>query len=582
MKSLSVQRIFCFILAIVPLAVLPFTANYYELPKIVLFRSAILTALMFFGFNLIKVGKIKIPEAMQKKPVREILIGLLFLFVFLIMISVAPKLSFWGSYFRGQGIYMWLHYLLFFLLMTLCIHTKKDWDKLEKFAFAGLFATVVFGIIQYFFSDLREISLGRAVSTFGQPDYFAYYIILLVFPLISSFIREKNFWKGLLIILSLAAMIATESRGAFVGFFVGMMSYLIISGFVFKKKKLLICAVALAMTAGLTLYSHSDFLFTRSTETRLRIWNSSMEMLRERPLFGYGPETFPIIFQSFADSKILGLEQLSSIPDKAHNVLIELLSEGGVVFLAFFLFAFASIFVFGLKNIHGDKTVTIGILSSLMAAFAANQFGFAATTHFIIIVFLLAELVFYSSKRMILKTVNLGVFWKVPLVVFVFITIIFHNLFVLAADHEVTKGFGIENYLLATTLNPHQRDYNYILANIYNEYGDTEKAAYYIEKGGEFMNQADPYYYFLRGKILQSEIDFERAFTMAPTYPPLLLEWGKMEADRGNCDIAMEKFDAYLRLVPDSWQSFDEEKKRLFYKENPSFDQIFEYIKGCK
>ncbi|MFA5821384.1 MAG: hypothetical protein WC873_04815, partial [Candidatus Gracilibacteria bacterium] len=185
MRNSAPVKLICFLLLVVPLAVFPWVANYYELPKIVLFRSAVLVALMFFGFELIMNGTLKIPDALRTRVARYILVGLLVLFAVLMVTSIAPMLSFWGSYFRGQGIYMWLHYLLFFLLLTLSVQTKKGWEKLEKWAFIGLFGTVVFGLIQYFFADLQEISLGRAVSTFGQPDYFAYYIILLIFPLIS-------------------------------------------------------------------------------------------------------------------------------------------------------------------------------------------------------------------------------------------------------------------------------------------------------------------------------------------------------------------------------------------------------------
>ena len=200
MRNSALVKVACFVLLMVPLAVFPWVANYYELPKIVLFRSAVLIALMFFGLELIRSGKLKIPDALRTGVVRKILVGLLIVFVVLMATSIAPKLSFWGSYFRGQGIYMWLHYLLFFLLLTLGVQARKDWEKLEKWAFIGLFGAVVFGIIQYFFGNLMEISLGRAVSTFGQPDYFAYYIILLIFPLISSFARERKFWKILLLI----------------------------------------------------------------------------------------------------------------------------------------------------------------------------------------------------------------------------------------------------------------------------------------------------------------------------------------------------------------------------------------------
>ncbi|MFA5793414.1 MAG: O-antigen ligase family protein, partial [Candidatus Gracilibacteria bacterium] len=441
---------------------------------------------------------------------------------------------------------------------------------------------VVFGLIQYFFADLQEISLGRAVSTFGQPDYFAYYIILLIFPLVSSFVREKKSWKILLLVLSLVALVFTESRGAFVGIFAGILSYMVMAGFILKKKKLLVSAMIVAVAAGSLFYSHSNFLLTRSTETRLRMWNSSLEMIQKKPMFGYGPETFPMAFQSFADPQILGLEKLSSIPDKAHNILIELLVEGGVLFLAFFVLAFGGILTVALKSKSKDKLAVIGILSSLIAAFVANQFGFFAMTHFVIATFLLAKLTFYISKGFVVKKVRIKKFVEIFLVIFVVAMLIFQNLFVLIADHEVTKGFGVNNYILATTLNPNQRDYNYILAMIFNDLGDTKNALYYAEKGGKFAGYNDPYYYFLLGKILKSESNFEKAFKMAPTYPPILLEWGKLEVENGDCRAALEKFDSYLQLVPNYWQSDDAEQKRLFYKENPTFDLVFQYIDSCK
>ena len=73
---------------------------------------------------------------------------------------------------------------------------------------------------------------------------------------------------------------------------------------------------------------------------RLFIWKNSLEMVKERPLFGSGPDTFGYHFNAYYPGDRLEIEY-----DKAHNEYLQILVCNGILgLLAYLIFVFYSLF----------------------------------------------------------------------------------------------------------------------------------------------------------------------------------------------------------------------------------------------
>lgn len=83
-----------------------------------------------------------------------------------------------------------------------------------------------------------------------------------------------------------------------------------------------------------------DELFGRSTEDRLQLWRTAAEMVRERPLSGWGPDGFTfgsqghlevaLMARAYAHEDVL-VDPRLSFPQDAHSFVMSILSELGLV-----------------------------------------------------------------------------------------------------------------------------------------------------------------------------------------------------------------------------------------------------------
>src|SRR5271170_432103 len=80
-----------------------------------------------------------------------------------------------------------------------------------------------------------------------------------------------------------------------------------------------------------------------SMEWRLRVWQSSLPLIEERPLQGYGLTSFKPMSEQFSD---IGRN------NGAHNAYIEVLFETGIIGLISFIFLFLTPLMIFLKNMN--------------------------------------------------------------------------------------------------------------------------------------------------------------------------------------------------------------------------------------
>ncbi|PIS31899.1 MAG: hypothetical protein COT41_00495, partial [Candidatus Portnoybacteria bacterium CG08_land_8_20_14_0_20_40_83] len=102
-------------------------------------------------------------------------------------------LSFWSAYERMTGIVTLLHYFVFFLVLCSVLKTKKDWLLVFDFF-------IIASLLLSFFALGQKLGIksfllagqGRVSSTFGNPAYFAAWLLFILFFIAFMFFQKQS------------------------------------------------------------------------------------------------------------------------------------------------------------------------------------------------------------------------------------------------------------------------------------------------------------------------------------------------------------------------------------------------------
>lgn len=255
-----------------------------------------------------------------------------------------------------EGLIGHIHLFLYFLVLTSVLRNKKEWQGFFAVMLLVSFIVTIYGFFQYFGKVAIHQGGGRLDATFGNATYLAIFLIFHMF-LIGLFIYWlRNIWArlglGLLFILEFVIMFLTATRGAILGFFIGLFVFGLIISFLNKKKILRLSALALLafifVVVGIFLlikntpFVRNNPVLARLAEisptettsiSRLTIWHMSWRGFQEHPLLGWGPENYNLVFNKYYEPKLWRQEPWF---DRAHNIVFDwLISSGSFGFLSY-------------------------------------------------------------------------------------------------------------------------------------------------------------------------------------------------------------------------------------------------------
>lgn len=244
----------------------------------------------------------------------------------------------------------------------------------------------------------------RPFATFGNPNFFAGYIVISLPIFFSMFLTERRGWKllfGLGILLLLLNLYFTATRGAWGGFIFSFLIFAILYSKqvewewwqkLWKARLRFIIPLVLILLLHFGLMSTSQRyrktmeggadkvyqILARRTE-RLLIWRDTLVMGVNNPV-GVGIGAFHIYFPRYASAKLLKiLPPDRFIVNYAHNEFLEIWSETGLIGIGVFLWTIFAFFAQGKILLKGDlglesqKILTLGWLAS-SAGILADSF----------------------------------------------------------------------------------------------------------------------------------------------------------------------------------------------------------------
>ncbi|MHB1086469.1 MAG: O-antigen ligase family protein, partial [Minisyncoccota bacterium] len=355
------------------------------------------------------------------RPRRSLLLGALALFVLIIGVAdvfgaYAFK-SLWSNYERMDGWVTIAHLLAYTIVASAMLQSEKlwrwlFWTTLGVSAYLSLYGLLqVTGKVALGLGGVSGLS-GRIDGTFGNPIYFAVYMLFHVFIAAMLWAQqwvEKGPGKrlyisaayGSIIALDTVALFLTGTRGTMLGIIGGtLLSALLM--LIFARKSRNVWRASAAVVFGIFALTGLFFmvkdqawvqkvgflnrlasisLSDQTTESRFVNWSMAWEGVKERPILGWGQENYALVFDKYYDPRMYKQEPWF---DRVHNIVFDWLVAGGFLGLITYL----SIFIVALWTLWRSGGFTIAersLLTGLLAGyFCHNFFVFDNVTSYIL------------------------------------------------------------------------------------------------------------------------------------------------------------------------------------------------------
>jgi len=259
-------------------------------------------------------------------------------------------LSFFDGFERMEGLINYVYLFLFFIIVAAALPNKTDWEKILRWALLINFLMAGYALLQHLPFDFLVGSGGaRATGLLGNPAFLASYLTFGVFFSLWILAKSKNAFDKIIyaavVVINLAAVYFTKTRGAWLGLFIGVIIYAFILLWQKNKKiALLFCLLVLFAGAAGFFRFRTDLkekvYQTTSIQNRLIAWQVSFRAFKEKPILGWGAGNFDVAFNKYYDPTIKN----ELFFDHAHNVFLDLAVKFGAVGLLCYVFFIGAIF----------------------------------------------------------------------------------------------------------------------------------------------------------------------------------------------------------------------------------------------
>lgn len=606
-------------IVLLPLAFSKSILTVFALPKLMTLKVVMLALAILWGYKLIMQKKVSYYKSAVNKPFVAYVSVLILTTVF----SRYPLVSLIGVHGRFLG------FLAFACVVTLlwCARqflSKEDIIRLTIVSLATSVVVTIYSLVLWSgVIDTSEWSMDpteRVFGTLGHGNHLGAYIgfhfalLIGVWP----YIRQK--WLKGIFVVSLAPMVvvlfATGSRGAVIatlgGF--GVMGLLWLlrlcrqNWHMAKRWILRVCGGALA--AGIIVIAawtpiaaqlgklgivqrtieSIEFWEAGHIPDRVSWWFSTIEMVKDRPLFGHGLSSYKEIYNQYrrTDYRVPGDEQDTLAPESAHMEFFTIAAEQGLIGLFVYLWLLVAIAVRLVRMVRNSETpmhemrFALGITGALTIYIIQSTLSFGVLGTLVpFMIFLGVAWAFTGEKEEhVTHRLGMGVAWTVAIV------IIIANLwsFIFSIKQVEAEYYAFRNdYTTASMVMPYEYQYFGKLGEqaftVAAASQDQEKikeaieiAVRAYEKGVElgptqpylWMNVGVSYYTAvalveeldpaMREEFIQKALTaYQKAVEYGPNNPVYPYNLGKAQLLLGNAGEAMKNFEQTL-IIRDPYE----------------------------
>jgi O-antigen ligase/tetratricopeptide (TPR) repeat protein len=309
--------------------------------------------------------------------------------------SPARDHSLFGDFERMGGVWAWLHLALFFLLLRALRDEEWKW-VLNGALIVGLAVSAV-AIWQHFHFTVaaRGVTLSPpSDSTVGNSGLLGAYLLFalgIAAYLAATAARLRFVYLGAAAVVVLGVVYA-ENRSSVIGIILGaLVGSTLFAMLCSKRRRWLAPAVALGTAFAIVLGTFwmravpagSVVRVTPTVMQRLALtnpagpdaarliqWRAAVQGFTDRPVLGYGPENYNLVWSAHFNPAIYQLD--TDVYDHAHNQYLEILATGGLTGLCAFAGIWLAIGV-TLTRAYRDERLSaasLAVLAGLQVAYA--------------------------------------------------------------------------------------------------------------------------------------------------------------------------------------------------------------------
>ena len=410
MNNKIIKKLIFTLIVLLPIIFIPIFYSVFSLPKLIVLEVCSLLILFFWGLNVYSEHKIEVRKSAIYLP--------LFIYAIICVVNTAFSTVFYTSLLGADDRYLGVFTTLTLLTLPIFVinfFDNKDVKKAVNLSFITSSFLALYGVFQYFGVDQKifqwsQDPTSRVFGTMGHADHFGIYLgmnfILGIYLIKNSKAKKEKIFYHLGELLIFITLILTGSRGALIATILALV-YLF-----FKLGKKYILRSLAAIGIILVIFASALFFVPKLQEIslisrtqdmvqqfqsghipdRLSWWLTSLSMIKDKPVFGFGMNTFADIYNAYRRTDYQLPDNIQNLitPEAAHNEYLNIAVTQGIVGLLSFLAILFYALRIKPKN-ELSSFIKIAMIAFLLQIFVSFSVIGTAFLFYLLMGFLLVE-----------------------------------------------------------------------------------------------------------------------------------------------------------------------------------------------
>ncbi|MDD5693317.1 MAG: tetratricopeptide repeat protein [Patescibacteria group bacterium] len=381
------KAIIYFTIFALPLVFSPQTYDVLSLPKQTFLGIFVLVALILWMLKMVISRDFNIRRTPLDVPI--LIFGAIYLIASLV--SISPLTSIIGFYGRLDGSFLTvLYFIILYYLITNNLRSKKEVMGVVLTLIMSTIVASIFAFMQMFGVYIlpSDITKSKLFNTIGSLNALAVYIMAVIPITAALALRKDNeariSFAGTSVLL-FVLLVLVNIKAAWWGILAASIVMIVMQFMDEKADKRWLAMPVLLGLLSLAFIFTANFGLNLQKEVPLDNKNSIAEVkqaIKERPVFGSGPETYAYDFSKFRAAEMNNQENWSFRYDKAHS---DWLTNGatlgilGTIAYAFLIIMAAVTGFFNYQKARdgGMKYVTLGATAAVVGVGVMSLFYYS-------------------------------------------------------------------------------------------------------------------------------------------------------------------------------------------------------------